>query len=159
MKFPSPAYEDLTRVFGKPAGPFATAGRCILPFPFVIAWDRTQKITSFACHQAAAPVFTSIFAQAAKHYGEKQYRALRLDYFGGCFNDRPMRGSTKTSTHAWGIAVDLDPIRNQLKWGKDRASFAKPEYEPFWRIVEAHGAVSLGRTRNFDWMHFQLCKA
>jgi D-alanyl-D-alanine carboxypeptidase len=159
VKFASPAYDDIPRIFGPSAGKDCTAGRVILPFPFVIAWDRTQKINSFAAHKLAAPVFTSIIAEAVKHYGEKQFRALRLDYFGGCFNDRPMRGSTKRSTHAWGIAWDIDPARNQLKWGQDRASLARPEYLPFWNIVEAHGAVSLGRTRNFDWMHVQLSKA
>ena len=31
-------------------------------------------------------------------------------------------------------------------------------YEPFWRIVEGEGLLSLGRTRNFDWMHFQAAR-
>lgn len=157
MKNP-PAYSDLARVFGPAAGPACTAGRVALPFPFVIAWDASQRIQSFACHEFIAPALTAIFAQTAKHYGEKEFRRLRLDRFGGCFNHRPMRGGTKLSTHSWGIAVDLDPERNQLKWGADRASFAKPAYLPFWEIVEAHGGVSLGRARNMDWMHFQWCK-
>jgi len=50
----------------------------------------------------------------------------------------------------------MDPDNNQLKWGKDRASFAKPVYNDYWKIVEAEGATSLGRSRNFDWMHFQF---
>jgi len=54
--------------------------------------------------------------------------------------------------------VDLDPGRNQLKWGRDRAVFARPEYEPFWQIVESEGLVSLGRAKNFDWMHFQAAR-
>jgi hypothetical protein len=159
MMFQSPSYADLEKVFGKAGGAACTSGRVKLPFPFIIAWDKTQKINTFACHRLVAPALSSIFAEAAKHYGEKQFRALRLDYFGGCFNHRPMRGGNRLSTHSWGIAVDLDPQRNQLRWGRDRASFAKPEYEAFWQIVEAHGAVSLGRARNFDWMHLQFCKA
>jgi hypothetical protein len=154
-----PAYADLDRIFGPAAGPASTAGRCVLPFPFVIAWDKSQRVNSFACHALVAPALTTIFAKAAKHYGEKEYRRLRLDLFGGCFNHRPMRGGTRLSTHSWGIAVDLDPQRNQLKWGRDRAAFAQPEYAPFWKIVESHGGVSLGRARNMDWMHFQWCKA
>lgn len=159
MTFQSPAYTDLEKVFGKAGSAAATAGRVKLPFPFVIAWDTTQRINTFACHRLAAPVFSSIYAEAAKHYGEKEFRRLRLDYFGGCFNHRPMRGGSRLSTHSWGIAVDVDPIRNQLKWGKDRASLAAPDCVAFWNIVEAHGAVSLGRARNYDWMHFQLCRA
>ncbi|WP_347138974.1 hypothetical protein [Paracoccus sp. SSK6] len=53
--------------------------------------------------------------------------------------------------------MDLDPERNQLRWGRSRASFAKPDYDAFWSIVEGHGGTSLGRKRDYDWMHFQLC--
>lgn len=157
MIFRSPAYEDLSATFGRAGELPCTSGRIALPFPFVIAWDVSQKILTFACHTKVAQPLTEIFAEAAQHYGEEEFKRLRLHYFGGCFNYRPMRGSTKLSVHSWGVAVDLDPQRNQLKWGKDKASFAAPEYVPFWRIVEAHGAVSLGRTKNFDWMHFQFC--
>jgi hypothetical protein len=27
-----------------------------------------------------------------------------------------------------------------------------------WRIIEGEGAVSLGRARNFDWMHWQFAR-
>jgi hypothetical protein len=69
-----------------------------------------------------------------------------------------MRGGTKWSTHSWGIAIDYDPERNRLNWGRDKASFAKPEYGDWWKIWEKEGWVSLGRTRNFDWMHIQAAK-
>lgn len=154
--FPINTFSQMTAFYGEAGGADCTAGRVRLPFPFVIAWDKTQRITRFSCHKLLAAPLTEIFSDAADHYGEKEFRRLRLDRFGGCFNYRPIRGGTALSTHAWGAAVDLDPERNQLKWGKDRASLARPEYEPFWKIVEAHGAVSLGRKRNFDWMHFQF---
>lgn len=148
----------MNRLFGKPGSAQATAGRCELPFPFVIAWDEDQRISRFSCNTVAAPVFTSIFAEAARHYGEAAFRRLRLDRFGGCFADRKMRGSsTTTSTHAWGVAVDIDPINNQLRWGQPKAWLARPDYDAFWRIAEQHGATSLGRTRDYDWMHLQLC--
>ena len=67
-----------------------------------------------------------------------------------------MRGGSRKSTHAWGIAVDLDPENNRLRWGCDRALFARNEYKAFWEIVEDHGATSLGRSANYDWMHFQF---
>lgn len=148
----------MNQVFGKPGSAQATAGRCVLPIPFVLAWDKSQKISTFACNSVAAPVFQKIFEEAVRHYGEAAYRRLGLDLFGGCYANRTMRGSsTTTSTHAWGVAVDLDPEKNQLKWGRSKASFGRPEYEPFWSIVEAHGATSLGRVRDYDWMHLQLC--
>lgn len=157
--FRSPPRADMIEVFGYPASPKCTAGRVDLPLPFTIAWDQTQMIRSFACHILLAPVLTSIFSEAVKHYGEMQFCVLDLDQFGGCFAHRAMRGGTDLSVHSWGAAVDLDPMRNQLKWGRDKAAFAKPEYEAFWNIVEDHGGYSLGRRKNYDWMHFQFVQA
>jgi len=153
-----PRQKDCTAFFGPPGGALATAGKVTLPFAFRIAWNLNQRVSSFRCHRRVAGPLERIFSTAVQHYGEKQYRALGLDLFGGCYNLRKMRGGSSWSMHSWGIAVDLDPARNQLKWGRDRAELAKPAYEPFWKIVESAGAVSLGRTRNMDFMHFQFAR-
>ena len=153
---PFPPQSGVAAFYGPAGGKDCTAGSVVLPFPFPLAWDDSQKVTRFACHIRVAAPLMSIFSAAAAHYGETEFRRLKLDRFGGCYNYRVMRGGTSLSMHAWGIAVDLDPINNQLKWGKDRASFARPEYNAFWQIVEAHGARSLGRAKNYDWMHFQF---
>jgi hypothetical protein len=153
-----PRHDDIEYRFGRAGGVEATAGRCRLPFAFPIAWNLSESVREFSCHRLVADAFTRIFAEAARHYGEAEYRRLRLDLYGGCFNNRNMRGGTRKSTHAFGAAIDLDPERNQLRWGRDRAAFARPEYEPFWAIVEAEGMVSLGRAANMDWMHFQAVR-
>jgi hypothetical protein len=54
--------------------------------------------------------------------------------------------------------MDWDPERNQLKWGRDRASLDASVYDFWWRTWEAEGWVSLGRSRNFDWMHVQAAR-
>lgn len=151
-----PTQAGVAAFYGPAGGPDCTSGRVVLPFAFPLAWDEDQKVTRFSCHVKVAAALTGIFADAAQHYGETEYRRLRLDRFGGCYNYRAMRGGSSLSMHAWGIAVDLDPENNQLKWGRDKASFARPEYDPFWKIVEASGAYSLGRSRNYDWQHFQF---
>jgi len=92
------------------------------------------------------------------HYGQAEIRRLRLDLFGGCYNYRRMRGGSAWSTHAWGIALDFDPDRNQLSWGRDKASFAKAEFDKWWEIWENEGWTSLGRTKNYDWMHVQATR-
>lgn len=153
-----PTQAGVARVFGAAGGPEATAGRCRLPFAFPLAWDDSQRVTSFACHRLVAEPLTRIFAQAAAHYGEATFRLLRLDQFGGCYNYRPMRGSSTLSMHAYGIAVDLDPVNNGLQTRAPQATFSRPDYLPFWRIVEAEGAVSLGRAIGRDWMHFQFAR-
>lgn len=153
-----PLQKDMTAFYGPAGGPQCTAGSVVLPIPFTIAWNTVQKVARFSCHMKVAGAMTGIFTEAFRHYGEQAFRKLRLDMFGGCFNHRNMRGGTALSTHAFGAATDLDPERNQLRWGKDRAVFARPDYNAFWDIVEAHGAVSLGRVANFDWMHFQFAR-
>lgn len=153
---PWPSYAGMEAFYGPPASPACSAGRVRLPFPFPLAWDMEQRISSFPCHLKVAEVITSIFAQAAEHYGEQEFRRLQLDQFGGCYADRPMRGSTRRSTHAWGAAFDIDPVGNELSKGRDQATLDDPAYDPWWKIVEEHGGVSLGRLRNYDWMHIQF---
>jgi len=128
------------------------------PYPHRLAWDLRQTVHSFSCHakvhDSALRVLTNVF----DHYGIERIKELRLDSWGGCLNVRKMRGGSIWSMHAWGIAMDYDPDRNQLKWGRDRAAFARPEYDAWWRFWEEEGWVSLGRTRNYDWMHVQAAR-
>lgn len=153
-----PLQADVPQFFGEAGSPQATAGMAVLPFPMVVAWAPDQTVRQFRCHAKVARPFESIFRNTLAHYGEAEIRRLRLDRFGGCYNFRPIRGGKAFSMHAYGIAFDIDPERNQLKWGKDRASLARPEYVAFWNIVEAAGAISLGRERNIDWMHLQFAR-
>jgi len=136
----------------------ANQSKLVLPYPHRVAWNLRQTIHSFSCnskvHDSAQRALTKVF----DHYGMERIKELRLDRWGGCLNVRKMRGGSKWSMHSWGIAIDYDPDRNQLKWGRDKAAFAQPEYDSWWRFWEEEGWVSLGRTRNYDWMHVQAAK-
>lgn len=129
---------------------------CKLPYRMRLAWDKKVTISKFQCHAKVKDKLEAIFKEVLEYYGIIQIQALGLDIFGGCLNIRAMRGGYRPSVHSWGLAVDLDPENNQLKWKKDKARFARPEYNKFWEIVEKHGGLSLGRTRDYDWMHFQF---
>ncbi|QPB18736.1 M15 family metallopeptidase [Rhizobium sp. 007] len=153
-----PTQSGVRSFFGEPGSPQATAGMVDLAYPMKIAWDKSQVIRRFRCHAKVGAPLERIFQKMLAHYGAADVSRLALDIFGGCYNYRPMRGGKSWSMHAFGIAVDLDPENNQLKWGRDRAKFAKPEYVPFWNIVESEGAVSLGRVANRDFMHFQFAR-
>ncbi|BCJ91755.1 hypothetical protein IZ6_24900 [Terrihabitans soli] len=127
-------------------------------YPMVLAWDLKAQVTKITCNKKVAEPLKRIFSKTLAHYGIDQIRNLRLDRFGGCFNNRKMRGGSSLSVHAFAAAVDIDPSNNQLKWTKERATLARPEFLPFWGFVEEEGAVSLGRARNYDWMHFQFVR-
>lgn len=129
-----------------------------LPFPMRIAWNPSQMIRRFSVHERVHDSATRVFDAILAHYGLEEIQRLRLDFFGGCLNVRKMRGGSAYSMHSWGIAIDFDPERNQLRWGRDRASLAGPDYEKFWNLWEAEGWISLGRERNFDWMHVQAAR-
>jgi hypothetical protein len=151
-KWPKQDYTSMVNFYG-PVGENQT--RVEMPYKLKLAWAPTTELSRITCHQKVANSVYTIFEKTLKAYGEKDILKLRLDLFGGCLNVRRMRGGSAWSIHSWGTAIDLDPDRNQLRWGRDQAVFAKKEYEEFWKIVEAEGWTSLGRERNFDWMHFQ----
>lgn len=129
-----------------------------LAYPMRLAWDLKRSVTRIQCHAYVAQQMESIFRETKKHYGLSRVQSLGLDLFGGCLNVRRKRGGSSWSMHSWGIAVDIDPLRNQLRWGADKARLARPEYEGFWSIVESRGAVSYGHERNRDWQHFQFAR-
>jgi hypothetical protein len=108
------------------------------------------------CHKDVADAFLAVFNELLEHYGYQRIVELGIDLYGGCFNYRKMRGGDSWSAHSWGIAIDLDPARNTLKETSNTARFARPEYKDMIDIFYKHGFISLGREKNYDWMHFQI---
>ena len=129
-----------------------------LPYPMRLAWDLNTKVTTMRCHKLVAEKFTNVFNELLEVYGLAKIQELGIDLFGGCFNFRAMRGGSDYSRHSWGIAIDLDPVRNQLKETSTTARFSRPEYDLMIDIFYKHGFVSLGREKNYDWMHFEISK-
>lgn len=126
-----------------------------LPYPMKLAWDTSTTLQRFQCHRLVVDRLQNIFANVLEFYGLERIQELGLDLFGGCLNVRKQRGGDSYSLHAWGIAVDLNPAENQLRWTAQKARFAQPEYGAFWRIVKGNGFYSLGLARDYDYMHFQ----
>ena len=153
---PWPVEAQMQAFYGPPGD--SRLVRVTVPWPLRLAWERRTKVATISCHQRVAPSLTRVLSRVHAHYGTGGLEALGLDLYGGCFNLRQKRRGTSLSTHAWGAAIDWDPDRNQLSWGRDRARLAGPEYESWWRIWEDEGWVSLGRRRNFDWMHVQAAE-
>ena len=113
---------EIIRVFGEPG---QNQARISLPFPHKLSWKTTSVINSFSCHEKVHDSLERVLARVFEYYGLDEIQRLRLDLWGGCLNVRKMRGGTQYSMHSWGIALDYDPVRNKLKWGRDKANFAK----------------------------------
>lgn len=138
----------------RPAPPPPLA-RVPCPWTLKIAWNRNQTRSSFLVHEKLAPSLGRVLDRIDAAYSAQQKAEIGIDLFGGDYAPRKMRGGSSWSMHSWGIAIDFDPERNQLNWGRDRARLAQRDALPFWQAWEAEGWLSLGRARNFDWMHVQ----
>jgi hypothetical protein len=164
--------KQLTARYGKP-GTETNLVMINLPYPMRIAWDLKKSVNTIRCHELIADKLLAVFSELLQHYGYAEIQRLGIDLFGGCYNFRPKRGTEKRynalmksgnieeayellSNHSWGTAIDVDPARNQLHETAKTARFARPEYKPMIDIFYKHGFISLGKEKNFDWMHFEI---
>jgi hypothetical protein len=81
--------------------------RIELPFPLTLSWDEATSVRQITCHRRLAGIFGDVFQRVEQEGIQDQIRT-----FGGCFSFRPQRTGSKLSTHAWGIAIDLNPQTN-----------------------------------------------
>ncbi len=153
----SRSQEQIREIYGKPGR--SNQKRITLPYKHKLSWNLARTVRTTLCHEKVAESYEKVLLNVLEHYQMDGIRELGLDLFGGCFNKRKKRGGSTWSMHSWGIAVDYHPNKNQLRWGWDKAVFARPEYNKWWEFWEEEGWISLGRNKNFDWMHIQAARA
>lgn len=150
-----PHQRDLLNFYG-PVGTSQT--KIEVPWRTKLAWDKRRVISGITVHEKVADSATRALNRCYSEYGDDGIAYIGCDLFGGSLNVRRMRGGSRMSTHSWGIAIDWDPIRNQLRWKKPKARLSHADCEPWWRVWEEERWVSLGRERDFDWMHVQAAR-
>jgi peptidoglycan hydrolase-like protein with peptidoglycan-binding domain len=150
-----PRQADVSKTFGK-VGTQQTSIE--LPFDMVLAWDKSHRVRKITLHQKVAASASRVFDKIAATYSTAERGDLGLNIFGGSLNVRKMRGGNSYSMHSWGIAIDFDPERNGLHVRAPQARLSHEDAIPFWKAWEAEGWLSLGRSKNFDWMHVQAAR-
>ena len=143
-----------TSIFGPP-GREENLVSIIPAYPLIY---EGKTVRSIRVHRLLAQHVKQALHEVLGHYGEAEIRRLGLNLYGGCYNFRPTATGRSLSMHAWGIALDFSPAANAYALKAPRASLSHADCTAWWQIWENHGAVSLGRERNFDWMHLQFAQ-
>ncbi len=146
MKWPHDDTVSKNKFFGKPG---TNLVQIIPPFQMYYA---THPIKAITVNKAVATSLLLVFNEILDKCGhdQKKVDALGVSNYGGCYNNRPIRGSTNISNHAYAAAIDIDPEHNPLgaKLGKMSpiviTAFKNQEW--LW------GGDYKGRK---DWMHFE----
>lgn len=125
------------------------------PYPL---YYEGREVKTIRVHRLVAGAVEDALEEVLRVYGLQRVKELRLDQYGGSYNFRKTGSGKSLSMHAWGIALDFDPDNNTYGMHKPVARMSGKEYEPWWEIWEKHGAVSLGRERDYDWMHLQFAR-
>lgn len=108
-----PKYSDLPRLFGpidlNAQHPWADEGKHMTLVSVPTTLIDKLGVTRIYCNKAMAPALNLAFDTIVAR--NLEYRVLG---YGGCFVARVTRGRSTISTHAWGLAIDLNPEQNPL---------------------------------------------
>jgi hypothetical protein len=126
-----------------------------LPWKAKAAWNGKLSIRSLQVHKDAAPslerALNAVWLEAGR--SQKEIDRVGLSQVGGGYNFRENRNNASLSTHAYGCAVDFDPVRNAL--GDDTPFLALPENRYVIDAFRKEGWAWGGNWRHPDGMHFQ----
>lgn len=102
-------HEAIVRAFGDPTARGFEAGEIVIfTLPYRLKYGPISMAKS-RCHRRMVPIFQSTLA-AIRDADLVEHAAS----YGGIYAPRLIRGGTQVSTHAWGIAIDLNPAQNPL---------------------------------------------
>ena len=141
-------------VFGK-AGDESVLVNVPVPENYPLKYD-DKRVKTIRVHRLVADRLEAALKDIINHYGNDiEEVAPGACVYDGSYYFRTSRGSSSTSIHSWGLALDFDAANNAMKTSAPKARLSQDIYKPFFDIFEHHGFASLGRRGNYDWMHVQ----
>lgn len=168
MEFPKDTPDDLIRFYskhalrpdGRPTTVWERENLVTIPspYPLTLSFDPSKVVRKLTCHKKVAPSLTRVLEGILAHFGDQAgIERARMHLYGGCYNFRPVSGSSRLSTHAWGAGIDLDPDRNPMGKAHDPSAGMMPL--EVVALFDAEGWRWGGRFRSRpDCMHFQATK-
>lgn len=115
-----------------------------------------KTVKTIRVHKYVADRLAAALQDIINHYGDDIEKvAPGACVYDGSYYFRTSRGSSSTSVHSWGLALDFDADNNTMKMSAPKARLSQDIYKPFFDILEYHGFNSLGRRGDYDWMHIQ----
>ena len=143
-----------TSAFGK-AGNESVLVNVPVPENYPLKYDG-KRVKTIRIHKLVADRLAAALQDIINHYGEDIEKvAPAACVYDGSYYFRTSRGSSSTSVHSWGLALDFDAGNNSMKTKAPKARLSQDIYKPFFDILEYHGFNSLGRRGDYDWMHVQ----
>lgn len=151
-----PKEADAAVFYGKSDGSSKWESENLVTFdaPYAMFMDG-RLVRSIRCHKKVRESLSRILTKIRELYiTPDAIRAVGLDQYDGCYNFRPVRGSTsRLSMHSYGAAIDFDSEHNPLG-----ATHGRMPAEVV-AIFKAEGWRWGGDYQNRkDWMHFEACR-
>jgi len=142
--WPASDQASLTKFYGKPGD---ESQHISLDVSDLDIRYEGKRVTTIRCHKKVAASLKRVLVAISKGP-----HAWVLQRFGGCYNNRPMRGGSTPSLHARAAATDWDDKNNG-----NRTSWPVQATMPFEVMEEfaREGWLSAGAFWGRDAMHFQ----
>ncbi len=111
-----------------------------------------RPVNAITCHRRVAMSLYTVLRNVRGLLDRKPGLPDVLAQYAGCYNNRPMRGSSTPSLHARAAAIDLAPDDNG-----NRTSWPAASHMPLevMEIFASEGWLSAGAFWGRDAMHFQ----
>jgi len=151
---------DMTPSVWRRGCPVAQEGLRHVSLPYIGFGGRPRRgalVVSASVADDVVAVFRALYRarfpirrmRPIQHYGGSDFRSIEADNT-SAFNCRPATGSSSWSQHAYGLAIDVNPIENPYVSGgrtSHRASVPFLDRSPYRRGMAVEGGVLV---RAFD---------